>query len=241
MSQYGSFDLPEKNIILDANSAGRLINDNIINNIFIDSMLCRENVKISPAGHEVVPTSILDYKASIPNFYLGSSQAQTSASYIYDSLINLTHWLLKVGTYNYNEYRSCSGLSYSRDKEWSSSGRALFTDEYASTNVGTLKLAPMPEDGGVFTTNPITVETLKAIANNCISSWMASKRPIYTNTYNFCHNSCHNNCHNDCHTDCHSNSSSCHSNGGHSNCHGFQCHGNGPGYNNAGHGGYKSD
>lgn len=229
MAQYSGYSYPVKDSRIGTNFAGRLVNDELINKIFTDSMLCRENIKTSPAGQTVVPVDILDYKANIPLFNLGSPKSKADALYVYNSLVNLTYWLLKVGTYSYSEHRKCSGVGVSQDNIWNDSGIALFTDEYTASNIGTRVINPTPADGGVVSTGLLTVDSLKQLATNCVNSWKTSTRPHYSNIYEFCHNSCHSNCHSSCHSDCHS------------NCHGFQCHGNGPGYDNAGHGGYKSD
>lgn len=241
-NQYDDFDLPKQNETIDPNEAGKLITEELINKVFTSDMVCREHVITSLTGQMVVPIDILDYKTNIPFFYAGKEGFQANAQFTYTSIVNLTYWLLKVGTYSYYEYRKRTGRSTSKDREWRSSGRALFTDEYTLSNIGERKLTPEPDDGGVLSTSIISVESIKQLAINCLNSWQSSNKPKYDKTYSYCHDKCHSNCHSNCHAEpphanCHGN---CHASQ-HDNCHGFSCHGNGPGYNNAGHGGYKSN
>ena len=225
MSQYENSVYPSSGQKIDPNGVGQLATAEIIEKIFGGSIVCREHVITSPQGQAVVPVNNLDYKSNIPKFYPGLKDSPANAKIVYDSLVTLTKWLLKVGTYSYYEYKRCSGVGHDKENEWRSSGVALFSDSYT----GNRSLNPTPSDGGVSNTKTMSVSILKSLATNCLNSWRSSSRPNCSRTYEFCHNSCHSNCHSNCH------------NNTHDNCHGFRCHLNGPGYNNAGHGGYKSN
>lgn len=227
MSQYSAATYPTTGRPVNPNEVGRLATNDIIDRILGGTMVCREYVKTSPAGQAVVPPDYLDFKANIPYFYPGAKDAPVTAKTVYDSLVMITRWLLKVGSYSYYEYMKCSGVGHDRENEWSDSGVALFSDGYAAANVGTLTLTPSPADGGVVSTNIMSVATIKALATNCFNSWNSSRRPSYTNTYEFCHNSCHNDCHDSCHNDCHTS--------GHTDMRQWGCHSDGPSYNNTGH------
>ena len=230
MGQYSAYKYPAKNEKINSNSAGKVVNVDLIDKIITNSVLSRENVAISPSGNYVVPASILDYKSNVPAFSLGTTNTIASGATVYNELIRLTRWLLKIGTYSYSEYRTCSGFPFSSDSEWSSNGAALFTDDYTISQIGSISdapLSPVPNNGGVLETHLMSVDSIRQLVLNCFNSWSTSNRPRYTNTHTYCHNSCHNNCHNDCHDNCYSDSP-------HSDCHSWS-HSNGPGYSNAGH------
>lgn len=227
MSQYTAAVYPVVGKNVNPNEVGKLATTDIIERIFRSSMLCREYIKTSPAGQAVVPIAYLDFKANIPNFYPGKEGTPVTAKTVYDSLVLITKWLLKVGSYNYYEYKRCSGVGHDRENEWRDSGIALFSDSYAASNVGTLNLAQSPADGGVTVTEIMSVNNLKALATSCYNSWNNSRRPSYSNTYEYCHNSCHDNCHNSCHDDCHTS--------GHTDTREWGCHADGPAYSNNQH------
>lgn len=230
MGQYSSYKYPEKNEKISSNSAGKVVNVDLIDKIITGSVLSRENVAISPTGNYVVPANILDYKSNVPSFSLGAPDSVANGLTVYNELMRLTRWLLKVGTYSYREYRTCTGFSFSSDSEWSTSGAALFTDAYTVSQIGNINnavLSPVPNNGGVLATQIISVDSIRQLVVNCFNSWRTSRRPNYSNTHSYCHNSCHNNCHSDCHSNCYADSP-------HSDCHSWS-HANGPGYSNAGH------
>lgn len=236
-AQYGSYSVPVKGSTINVNNAGKEADVDLISKIFTSSMISRENIKYSQYGNQVVPSTYLDYKSNIPKFYLGTSKSLASATTVYNQLLTLTRWLLKVGTFSYYEYREKGKYRTAKDKEWRLSGTALFTDDYTVKQIGkieTATLTPVPANGGVLKASLLSVESLKQLATNCYNSWRDSKRPHYERTFSYCHSNCHSNCH----SKSHSNSGG---GGSHDNCHGFACHGNGAGYNNAGHGGYNSN
>lgn len=195
---------------------GYIFTQNVIKSILNGNVLSSEQNIASPiTGNYVVPFNILDSKYNVPYFYPGHAGTIASAAEVYNELIRMTRWLLKVGTYSYSEYRQTDGGS---DNHWSSSGAAIFTDSYAASQIGNINsaaLTPMPGNGGVVNTGVMSVQSINNLAANCLSSWGSSRRPSYAYTHVYCHSSCHNSCHDSCHSDC--------------NCY---CHKNGWGYAN---------
>lgn len=227
MAQYDNDSAPVVGGIVKPGGVGKVTMTDIVEKVFNSGMLCRENVAVSPAGQAVVPVGYLDYRSSLPLFYPGTKGTPTNAKTVYDSLVSITRWLLKVGTYDYYEYKRCSGVGHDKENEWRTSGTALFSDSYAASNVGSLILTPEPGNAGVVSTRIMSVNDIKQLALNCFNSWGSSRKPHYSNTYEYCHNSCHNSCHDSCHDDCHTS--------GHTDTRSWGCHANGPAYSNGEH------
>lgn len=167
-------------------------------------------------GIPVVPLSILGNKDKIPTVNPGAVNSRMNANTTYNAMINVVRYLLRVGTYDYAEYLSVTGSwpaaigGKPSSLDWSSKGKALFSDEYAASQIGNLSTAaisPMPTQSPVLSTHIISADELKALINRCYTSWYNSKRPNYTNRefYPYCHQVCHAYCHSSCHNSCHSN------------------------------------
>lgn len=169
------------------------------------------NTKYSPHGNAVVPLSYLGNKDRIPTLNPGSVNSRINANTTYNAMIKVVRYLLRVGSYSYSEECSVTGnwpTGAPSNEAWSDSGKALFSDSYAASQIGNLNTAPispMPTQSPILSTHIIGGNELKSLINRCFSSWNTSNRPHYSNHVGFCHHVCHSYCHNSCHNSCHGN------------------------------------
>jgi hypothetical protein len=234
--QYTSHTIAASNDAATPTSAGRFACDKLITAIMPDDTISLDNIKTAPSGNQIVPSNILDNKGNVPYFYPGTTGSYNSASTVYSELVRITKWLLKVGTWSYYEYKQQSGSSYSgrpKANEYTASGLALFSDAYSLSDVNSRGysfpvLNGTPGNGGVVTAKTMSVDSLNAFIQNCITIWTNSNRPQYSTEYSYCHNSCHSSCHSSCHDDCYGD-------GGHTDLRPWVCHANSVAYNNEHH------
>lgn len=183
----------------------------IVNRV-MENIVCLENIAMSPQGKQVVPSNILQSKRNFVVPDVGYSGMKALAGdgnngvAVYNSLVALTHLLLKAGTFSYSEYRTCTGYSYDSDQHWSSSGKALFSDSYTIQQLGVsaenAPLSSQPDRNNVLSTRVIRINDIKQLIQNCYNVWNSSRKPHYSNTNTFCHGSCYDDCHDNCNCNC---------------------------------------
>mgnify|MGYP004553391571 CR=1 FL=1 len=151
---------------------------------------------------------------SIPTPIIGSKNSTINANTIYKGLIDITRYLLRVGTYTYSESKIVTG-------KWphgapsncykTISGKALFSDSFAANgaensgrklgDLDTAEVSPSPLQSPVVSTQIITASELIELMNRCYDAWNANNKPHYNaGHHTFCHSSCHSNCHSKCHS-----------------------------------------
>lgn len=202
----------------------------VTNKVMSGALHSSYNIR-SAYGNYVVPYSILGNKTNIPTLNPGVVNSRINANTLYNAMISVTRYLLRVGTYSYHEYKLKNSWKQAKPNgtfhinEWSSSGKALFSDAYARDQIGNLStapLSPVPTQSPIVSTHIISASELKALINRCYSSWSSSRRPNYTNTFQYCHVDCY--CHKSCHSSCYCNdphdhqSKYCYSNGTCNSC-----------------------
>lgn len=201
-----------------------IITNDIINN-FVSQV---KNVILNGANHksnipylqnyQCVPTNVLGDINSVPNPSvndIGGTNNSINALKIYNSLVEVTHILTRVGTWSFNLYLSTDS---GKRLVGSTNGTALFETSYIKT------LNPEVDLSGVIKDNVISVDSINKLLDSCLTSWENTSRHHEYNEVTYCHSSCHSDCHNDCHNscdECHDNS--CHDSGGNSSCH-TNCH-----------------
>lgn len=175
---------------------------NLVNGV-MNNCLHSGNIIYSPTGQQVVPPNILDSPNNVPGAYIGTVNSMITANTVYNGLLSVTKWLLRVGTYSYYEYKTCTGFSHDRTNEWRSSGKALFNSEYARShfNCDTSLVNINPNPGNVISSRLITINDINTLISNCFNSWNDTNKPIYTKEYSYCHDSCYSNCYDDCYSD----------------------------------------
>lgn len=184
----------------------RFISD-VTNRVMSGALYSGNNIR-SPHGVWVVPPSYLGSIGSIPRPVPGVSNGRINANTLFSGLQSVTRYLLRVGTYSYHEVMSVTGSwphGAPSSRAWSSSGKALFSDSYAASEIGNLATAPISPSivqSPVISTHIITASDLIQLINQCYSSWSSSNRPVYSNSVTYCHASCHSNCHSSCHSSC---------------------------------------
>lgn len=190
------------------------------------------------SGLQAVPSSILgNLQTELYDGEVGLSKEKDTAKDnnlidIYNSLLQVTKYLLRVGTFSYTVYMTrnvwAQGSGQSGNVYYSSmSGKAFFTQAYAQAPNGYTDsqnhrndFANAPKDplhpkgsypnhlksvadGGVLSTKIFSVQSITNLLNNYYNSWNGSGRPTYSSSGVICHYNCYSNCHSSCHSSCH--------------------------------------
>lgn len=226
-------------------TTGQKLNHNDVTNAYINSVInvikqgCYD-VTSPPtcAGLQAVPSNILgNLSTELYNPEVGLSQEKdtgnnTSLIDIYNSLIKVTKYLLRVGTFSFTVYKThnsfAQGNGLNGNLYYSSiSGKAFFTQAYAEAaqsytdgarHESDFKNAAKDEfhpkgsypshlvtvnNGGVLAASVFSVDSITKLITNCYNAWSSSGRPVYTATGVICHYNCYANCHSSCHSSCH--------------------------------------
>lgn len=151
-------------------------------------------------GHQCVPSNILGNLNEIEDPVIGSTNGRINAEELYDALVNTTHVLTRVGTWQYNIYLKTDG---GRRLKKSKNGTAFYTIDKIRD------LSPV-SNPNVKSGNKITANDIIELMNSCYVAWNTTSKYHHYDEYQYCHSSCHGSCHGNCncnatHIDCYNN------------------------------------
>lgn len=195
-------------------SSGQLININDIINGFMNNVYnpiianCYDNTYIpSDLHYPMIDSSILGNievsKAAITNYLnsIGGSGSTVNAVNIAQFMSLALQVLRKVGTWSYARRYDDNGTYVTK---YSSSGKAIFSDEYTSNYIGAfgdnqLLIGTVPGPG-IQSNEMVTASQITNYYTILLQKWNNIIKPRASKTVYTCHTNCHTNCHDNCHS-----------------------------------------